>query len=606
MTFLKPYKKRMIVIIVCGLLANVDSIVNALYLQVLIDRYISPMLQTGSQNFTPLLYSIVTMGVIYLLGVVVSFMSEYLIIPVVQGVLRDIREQMFVRMQSLPLEYFDNNKFGDIMSLYTNDTDTLEQMIGRTIPNMAMSLSMIAMVLGVMLYTNLWLTLLTLSVIAVMLLLSGQILRLSGKFFMRQQQALAATNAYIEEMINGQKVIKVFVHEKTGERDFAKLNDELAESNRKANSLANLLMPMMVQFGNLQYVLIAIVGGVMAVNGFGGITLGLIASFMQLGRNLSRPINNMSQQLNFLAMALAGATRIFALMDQHPELDEGKITLVNCRQHHGKLVETKVKTRYWAWKKPLADGGSELIPLQGAVRFNHVSFAYEKGKPVLRDISFFAEPGQKIAFVGHTGAGKTTITNLLNRFYDVEEGEILYDGINVKEIKKADLRRSLGMILQDTSLFTTTVAQNVAYGRLDADEKQIKRAIAWANATEMVNSLPQGVKTVIDGSGTDLSQGQRQLLSIARTAISDPPVMIMDEATSSIDTRTEKIIQDAFDKLMKQRTTLVIAHRLSTVRSSRAIMVMDHGRIIESGSHEKLLAQKGIYYQLYTGAFELE
>jgi len=597
-----PFRRRFLLVLTLIIIANADTVLSSVYTGILIDKYITPMLATGSQDFGPLALSVTSMAVIYLVGIVFSFLSEYLMIPVTQGVLKNVRDKMFAKMQTLPLEYFDNNKFGDIMSRFTNDTDTLEQMIGRSVPNAIMSLTMIALVFVTMLYQSLILTLVAVSVIVVMMIFSGQIMRLSARYFVAHQKSLGDTNAHIEEAINGQKVIKVFGHEKATVREFAALNDKLAENNRRANTFANVLMPLMMNFGNLQYVAIAIVGGILAVNGQAGVTLGLIATFTQLSRNLSRPISMVSQQINSIVMALAGAARIFQLIDEPPEADDGKIVLVDAKLDHGHLVESPSRTGIWAWKKP--DG--TLVRLRGDVRFQHVRFGYTPGKLALDDVTFFAEPGQKIAFVGHTGAGKTTITNLLNRFYDINEGEILYDGINIRDIKKADLRRSLGMVLQDTNLFTGSVRENIAYGAPRSDMAMVEKAAQTACASNFIAHLPEGFDTKLSGDGSDLSQGQRQLLSISRAALIDPPVMILDEATSSIDTRTERHIQQGMDNLMAGRTTLVIAHRLSTVRDARAIIVMDHGHIIESGSHAKLMAAKGTYYQLYTGAFELE
>ncbi len=600
---LKPYKWRLITVLTLTLLANLDTIINSVYLEVLIDKYIVPLTKMPAPDYRGLSLSILTMAVIYMVGVLISFLSEYLIIPMTQGTLRSVREQMFVRLQSLPLKYFDENKFGDIMSRFTNDTDALEQMIGRSLPNMLMSLAMIVMVAITMITRSGWLTLVAAAVIVVSLFLSSVLLKLAARYFATHQKILGETNAYIEEIINGQKVVKVFSHEAHAQREFERLNDELAVCNRKANTYANVLMPLMMNFGNLQYVLLGIVGGMMVVRGVDGMTLGLIAAFMQLSRNLTRPLAQVSGQINSVVVALAGAGRIFALLDELPESDDGQITLVDVAvDKDGQLVESKKRTERWAWKHP--DG--TLTELRGDVRFNHVTFAYIPGKEVLHDVTFFCEPGEKIAFVGHTGAGKTTITNLLNRFYDIDEGEILLDGINIREISKKDLRRSLGIVLQDTNLFTGTVAENIAYGHKNVAETEITAAAKTASADAFISHLPEKYETKLSGDGNDLSQGQRQLLSIARAAILDPPVLILDEATSSIDTRTEKYIQAGMDNMMKGRTTLVIAHRLSTVREARAIIVMDHGKIIESGSHEKLMAQKGVYYQLYTGAFELE
>ncbi|MBQ6438314.1 ABC transporter ATP-binding protein [bacterium] len=603
--YLRPYKWRFALVIGCLLLANLDSIVNSLYLQILIDKYITPLLGSTTPDYSALLTSVVTMAIIYAVGVLVSFLSELWLIPITMGIMRDIREHMFAHMQSLPLEYFDNNPFGDVMSRYTNDTDNLEMLIGRAFPNIISSLTMIAMALITMFRASWLLSLVSLSVIALMFVATRIILSRSGQYFRSHQQILGDVNAYIEEMISGQKVIKVFAHEAAAKREFAAKNAQLATANRQANTYTNILMPVMFGFSTLQTVVVALVGVLLALHSWGGVTLGLIAAFLQLNRNLSRPINNISQQFNSLIMGLASCSRIFALLDETSEPDEGTVTLVNVRTRDGHLIESSAPTHHWAWKKTDDQGQTDLIPLQGDVRFHHVNFSYEPGKQVLFDVTFFAEPGQKIAFVGHTGAGKTTITNLLNRFYDIDSGEILLDGLNIQDIKKADLRRSLGIVLQETNLFTGSVRDNIVFGAPEASAAQVDQAVTTAHAQDFIAHLPDGLRTPLAGNGQDLSAGQRQLLTIARAAVCDPPVMILDEATSSVDTRSEKYIQAGMDELMRGRTTLIIAHRLSTVRSARAIMVIDGGRIIESGSHDKLLAQKGLYYQLYSGSVEL-
>ena len=509
-------------------------------------------------------------------------------------------------MQSLPIRYFDTHQSGDTMSRYTNDTDTLRQMIAQSMPQMFSSVITIVAVFCAMVATSIYLTLVVLAVVAVMFIVSRKIAGKSRRYFLRQQQSLGQTNGYIEEMINGQKVVKVFCHEEEAKEGFDGFNDQLCVNATEANRFANILMPIMANIGNLQYVLIAIIGGFLALGGVGGLTLGMIASFLQLSKSFSMPISQVSQQLNSVIMALAGAERIFELMDEEPEADEGYVTLVNARMENGEVAETRERTGLWAWKHPHHDGTVTYTPLTGDVRFDDVDFGYSEDKIVLHNITLFAEPGQKVAFVGATGAGKTTITNLINRFYDLADGKIRYDGININKIKKSDLRRSLGIVLQDTSLFTGTVMENIRYGRLDATDEEVYAAARRANADGFINQLSEGYDTVLSGDGSGLSQGQRQLLAIARAAVADPPVMILDEATSSIDTRTESIVQKGMDALMHGRTVFVIAHRLSTVQNSDVIMVLDGGRIIERGTHDQLIAQKGRYYQLYTGAFELE
>ena len=521
-------------------------------------------------------------------------------------VLKLIRDEMFLKMQKLPIKYFDTHTHGDIMSRYTNDTDTLRQMISQGMPQLISSTITIVAVFIAMIVTNRYLTAVVIISLAFMLSVTKRIAMKSAKFFIKQQESVGKVNGYIEEMINGQKVIKVFCHEEITKENFDKINEELYENSYNANKYSSILMPTLGALGNVQYSIVAIVGGLFAVYGIGNITVGLIVSFLQLSKTFIRPISQISQQLNSVIMALAGAGRIFNLMDEEPEKDNGYVTLVNIKHENGEIVETKEKTEMWAWKHPHSDGRLEYVELKGHIELSHVDFGYEENKLVLHDISLYAKPGQKIAFVGATGAGKTTITNLLNRFYDIEDGKIRYDGININKIKKEDLRLSLGMVLQDTNLFTGTIKDNIRYSNDNATDEEVIKAAKLANAHDFIMRLPNAYDTVIQGDGSSLSQGQRQLLSIARAALDDPPVMILDEATSSIDTRTEKIVQDGMDKLMEGRTVFVIAHRLSTVRNSKAIIVLDHGRIIERGNHEDLIAEKGTYYKLYTGAFELE
>ena len=605
MSYIGHYKLRFVLIcIVVNALAMVSC---SLYLQTLIDSYITPLLQAATPDFAPLFRSILIMGCIYAVGILACLFYNRTMVSIAQGTLKRIRDEMFEHMQTLPIRYFDTHTHGDIMSHYTNDTDTLRQMLAQSIPQMFSSLITIISVFFAMLFTSWQLTIFVLCFVFIMLQVTGRVAGKSGYYFIRQQKALGDVNGYIEEMINGQKVIKVFCHEEKAKEVFDQKNEELCRDASAANSFANILMPIMGNLGNLQYVLLATIGGTMALGGVGGMTIGTIASFLQLSRSFMNPISQISNQLNMVVMALAGAERIFKLMDEEPEVDEGYVTLVNAKyDENGELTESKERTGLWAWKHPHGDGTLTYTKMRGEVRFYDVDFGYNEEKIVLHNISLYAEPGQKVAFVGSTGAGKTTITNLINRFYDLADGKIRYDDININKIKKADLRRSLGVVLQETNLFTGTIMENIRYGKLDATDEEVYAAAKLANADDFIRLLPNGYDTVITGNGGSLSQGQRQLIAIARAAVADPPVMILDEATSSIDTRTEAIVQRGMDALMKGRTVFVIAHRLSTVRNSDVIMVLEQGRIIERGSHDKLIAEKGKYYQLYTGAFELE
>lgn len=598
---MSKHKIWLLVVFICIIVSGIASVSGQLFLQSLIDDYISPLLLEENPVFTNLLKALFGIGFVYLIGVVSTFISNRLLVNISQGVLKDIRNQMFLHMQTLPISYFDNNTHGDIMSHYTNDTDTLMQMISQSLPNLVSSIITIIAVLFGMLHLSIILTLIVIIGVIVMLIVSKNVASKAGKYFVEQQDSLGKLNGYIEEMIDGVKVVKVFTHEEIAKKDFDKVNSLLCENATKANIHANTLMPIMHNIGNVVYVIIAIVGGLLAINNK-GLTLGAIASFLSLSKSFMNPIGMMAGQVNSIIVALAGASRIFSLMDEKSEENDGKIKLVYATLKDNELVESNNYTGCWAWKL----SNKELIELKGDVRFNDVTFGYNSDKMVLKDINLYAKPGQKIAFVGATGAGKTTITNLINRFYDINEGSITYDGINIKDINKKDLRKSLGIVLQDTNLFTGTIMENIKYGNHKATFEEVINAAKLANADSFINLLPDGYNTVLKGNGSNLSQGQRQLLAIARSALLNPPVMILDEATSSIDTRTEKIVQDGMDKLMENRTVFVIAHRLSTVRNSKAIMVLENGKIIERGEHEQLLEQKGKYYELYTGAFELE
>ena len=602
----KYYKKQFIIVIICIILSAVASVSGSLFLQTLIDNYITPLLSTPNPVFTDLFKAICSLGLIYVVGIISTYIYNRTMAIVSQGVLKTIRDEMFSKMQTFPIRYFDTNTHGDIMSHYTNDADTLREMISRSLPQLITSFVSIIAIFCSMLYVSVPLTIFVLFFVFLMLQVTRKVAGRSSTYFVAQQKSLGKVNGYIEEMMNGQKVIKVFTHEEKAKEGFDKINEELCDSMTKANKYANVLMPALNNLGNVEYALVAIIGGFLAISGTAPLTVGGIASFLQLSKNFNQPIMQVSQQLNLVIMALAGAERIFELMDQEPEEDNGNVTLVNANiDEKGNITEADHKTHKWAWKIPNEDGTCKYVELKGHVELENVTFSYDK-EEVLHNISLYAKPGQKIAFVGATGAGKTTITNLINRFYEIKSGKITYDGIDIKDIKKADLRNSLGMVLQDTNLFTGTIKDNIKYVTDNATDEDVIKAAKIANADEFIRRLPNGYDTMISGNGSNLSQGQRQLLSIARAAINDPPVMILDEATSSIDTRTEKIVQDGMDKLMEGRTVFVIAHRLSTVRNSKAIMVMDHGRIIERGEHDVLIAQKGVYYQLYTGAFELE
>lgn len=600
----KNYKKYLIIVLICIIISSIAQVSGQLFLKSLIDDCITPLIGSTNPNFQKLITTIMQMALIYVIGIISALIYNYLMIKVSQGVLRDIRDDMFIHMETLKIKYFDTNSHGDIMSHYTNDTDTLRQMISQSIPQCTSSIITIITIFIAMLYLNVILTLVIVISVIFIRFVSSKIIASSTTYFVNQQESLGNLNGYIEEMMEGQKVIKVFTHESVAKKDFDKLNNELCENGTKANMYANTLMPILANLGNLTYVIVAILGGTFSII-LGGISIGTIASFLTMTRSFIMPINQVSQQINYIIMALAGATRIFELMEEEPEENLGRVTLVNIKKEKGKLIECNEDTNMWAWKLP-KNKNSCLIELKGDVRFKNVQFGYNDDKQILYDINMYAKPGQKIAFVGSTGAGKTTITNLINRFYDVNSGDITYDGINIKDINKNDLRRSLGMVLQDTNLFTGTIMENIRYGKKNATDEECIAAAKLANADKFIEMLPNGYQTVITGNGASLSQGQRQLLSIARAAVADPPVMILDEATSSIDTRTESLVQKGMDKLMEGRTVFVIAHRLSTIKNAKAIMVLENGHIIERGDHNELLALKGKYYQLYTGALELE
>ncbi len=603
----KDYKLSIIVVIISIAISSLTGVIGNLFLQRLIDDYILPFLGEPNPSFAPLLQALLVMACIYYTGTVATFLYARIMISVTQGVLKEIRDKMFAHMEKLPIKYFDTHAHGDIMSCYTNDTDTLRQMISQSIPQMMSSSITIVSTFISMLVLSVPLTLLIVLMVVCMVYVVRFIGGRSGMYFIKQQKSLGALNGYIEEMMEGQKVVKVFCHEEESKERFYQLNDELFDSAKNAHTFANILMPVMANLGNINYVLTLAVGSILAINGVGHLTLGALASFLQLTRSFNMPITQVSQQFNSIIMALAGAERIFDLLDEPEEVDHGYVTLVNVTEEaDGTLKESKERTGIWAWKHPhKAEGTITYKKLEGDVILDGVDFGYDDEKIVLHDVKMYANPGQKIAFVGATGAGKTTITNLINRFYDIQDGKIRYDGININKIKKPDLRRSLGIVLQDTHLFTGTIADNIRYGKLDATKEEVIAAAKLANAHYFITKLPQGYDTMLKGDGTSLSQGERQLLAIARAAIADPPVLILDEATSSIDTRTETIVQNGMDRLMKGRTVFVIAHRLSTIKNSDVIMVLEQGRIIERGDHESLLEERGKYYQLYTGAFEL-
>ena len=598
------YKVQFIIVFISIIISALVGVLGVQFIKYLIDDFITPLIGNGNPDYSSLLNAVIAMGFIYLVGVISTYLYNRLMINISQGVLHNIRKEMFEHMQTLPIKYFDSHPHGETMSTYTNDVDTLRQCISQSIPQVFSCVISMISVLIAMFATDIYLTLVVIVMVAIMVTVAKFFASRSSKNFIDQQKNLSIVNGYIEEMMAGQKVVKVFCHEEENKKNFDKLNEALCDSMTKANSYANTLMPCIANIGNLGYVLIAIIGGVLAVNNI--LTIGSIAAFLQYIKAFTNPLGQVSQQMNSIIMALAGAERIFNLIDEESEKDNGYVTLVNSKMENGKIVEVEERTGMWAWKHPHHDGSVTYTKLCGNVEFEHVKFGYEPNKEVLHDISLVAKEGEKVSFVGATGAGKTTITNLINRFYDIQGGKIRYDGINIKKIRKQDLRRSLGMVLQDTNLFTGTIRENIRYGKLNATDEEVEEAAKLANADKFIKHLPHGYDTMIDGSGEGLSQGQRQLLSIARAALNNPPVLILDEATSSIDTRTEKVVQDGMDSLMKGRTVFVIAHRLSTIKNSDLIMVLDHGNIMERGKHEELIKNHGMYYGLYTGAIEID
>lgn len=598
---MRNYAVHIVIVCICIFISVFASIQGTLFMQTLIDDYIMPMIGSEAPDFTPLMMAMARVAVFYIMGALAAWIQSRIMVNVTQGTLRNLRNDLFSHMEELPIKYFDTHSHGDVMSIYTNDIDTLRQMISQSMPQMLNSVITVVSVFFSMIALNIPLTVLTIVMVAITLNITKSIAAKSGKYFVAQQKELGSVNGYIEEMMQGQKVVKVFCHEKESIDEFNRLNDNLCVSSYNANRFANIMGPVNMQMGNISYVICAVAGGALALGNVGGFTLGGLASFLTFNKSFSQPINQMSQQLNSIVMALAGAERVFKLLDETKESDEGSVTLVNAKFENGSLVETDERTNCWAWKNIHSNGSIELVELKGDVVFDDVDFGYNEEKIVLHNVNLYATPGQKIAFVGSTGAGKTTITNLINRFYDIQDGKIRYDGININRIKKDDLRHSLGIVLQDTHLFTGSVKDNIRYGKLDATDDEVIAAAKLANADRFIRKLPDGYDTMLVGDGSNLSQGQRQLLAIARAAIANPPVLILDEATSSIDTRTERIVQDGMDKLMKGRTTFVIAHRLSTVRNSDCIMVLENGRIIERGSHDQLMELKGRYCQLYTG-----
>lgn len=599
---MKQFGVQIIIVAVCIIVNVLANVQGTMFMQTLIDDFVEPLLKASTPDFQPLLRELVRVAAFYVVGIIAAYAYNRIMVNVTQGMLKYFRDEMFRKMEQLPIRYFDTHAHGDIMSIYTNDTDTLRQMISQSMPQLFSSAITVISTTVCMLMLNIPLTVLTFAMVGIMLILTRKIGGLSAKYFIAQQKDIGGLNGYIEEMMEGQKVVKVFCHEEENMERFNQLNDQLFDSAYKANKFSNILGPINAQIGNISYVVCAITGGILAIGNVGGFTLGGLASFLTFNKSFNMPINQISMQINAIVMALAGAERIFRLLDEDPELDEGYVTLVNAKREQGQLVPCKERTGIWAWEHKHQNGdATTYVELQGDVVFDDVDFGYNDEKIVLHNVKLYAQPGQKIAFVGSTGAGKTTITNLINRFYDIQDGKIRYDGININKIKKADLRRSLGIVLQDTHLFTMTVRENIRYGRLDATDEEVVAAAKLANADGFIRRLPKGYDTVLTGDGSNLSQGQRQLLAIARAAIADPPVLILDEATSSIDTRTERLVQDGMDKLMAGRTTFVIAHRLSTVRNSDCIMVLEQGRIIERGTHDELIKEQGRYYQLYTG-----